>query len=131
MKITIESDIGPIGSDSKIEFDPASLFTHKDSPIKALQRPKKTHIKLRDARPGCTTFVNDQIIIDADAENWTLKYTMAKDPSTEYTYRIPKENRPFIEEAIKTGCLKRDVAYDITIESDQNKLCRWIKIEER
>ena len=124
MKITIED------TSNSVEFDPAALFEYKDSPLEALTKPKKTHIKWRDVRPGCTVFVNDQIIEDANPDTWTIHYYMAKSPLSQHPFNVPEDNRPFIEEAIKTGCLKLGVAYDVTIESDVNKSCRWIEIQE-
>lgn len=124
MKITIESN------NETVDFNPAALFEYDEEPLEALAKPKKTSIEWRPANPNCNTFVNDQIIEDADPATWTINYYMAKSPISRHVFRVPADNRPFIEEAIRTGCLKRGVAYDITIESDSNKLCRWIKIEE-
>lgn len=125
MKITIED------TNNSVEFNPAALFEYDEKPLEALAKPEKTSIEWRAANDNCTTFVNDQIIEDADPTNWVIKYYMAKSPISQHEFRVPVDNRPFIEEAIRTGCLKRGVVYDITIESDKNKNCRWIKIEEK
>ena len=127
MKITIEDN------NKEVDFNPADLFKYPESPIKQLQKPKKTHIKWRDARPGRKTQVVTQVIDDARIRysNWEIDYYMAGgNPKVIDTYRVYDDVKTFITDAIEKGCLKRGVPYAITLETDENKAIRWIEIQE-
>ena len=99
MKITIES------KNKEVKFNPAELFQYPDSTIKELQKPKKTSIEWREPINYRKTFVNDQIITDADPNNgnWLITYHMAKSLLSEFVYRVRMSNQEFIAEAITTG----------------------------
>lgn len=83
----------------------------------------------RQPKPGRKVFKNSMIITDCDPINQIIYYHMAYDIDSQHEYRIPKDNLPFILEAIVEKKLVLDKPYNITIESDGRKSCRWIKID--
>ena len=133
MKITLEGDLEEMKDRFEILQD---LFPFEDTP-EVITEPDNPNVKRtiqwRGIRAGCKSFRNDQTITQFEdrAGVLVIHYEMAREEGLQREFRVPKDNMPFIQEAVEAGILAEGRLLWVTIESDKNKRNKWIKLEER
>jgi len=124
-KITITGELKDM---SKL-FD----YPEKDKQEEEDNYPVKRSIRWRGKRQGCEVYRNDQVITEFENRNGVLviHYEMAREESVPREFRVPKDNMPFIHEAIEAGILAEGKLLWVSVESDASKHNWWICLEEK
>jgi hypothetical protein len=95
-----------------------------------LEHTIKRSIEWRSRGPFCKEYHNTQVITDVEVIDGTLVFTyyMADDGKQKpWTFEVPEDNHPFIQDAIDSGILETDKELIVTIESNKKKSDRWIR----
>ena len=134
-KVTITIEGTP--TEMKDKFDILQdLFPYEDTP-EVTTEPDNPNVKRslqwRGVRAGCEMFRNDQTITQFEdrAGVLVIHYEMAREMGLEREFRVPKENMPFIHDAVEAGILAVGKLLWVTIESDKKKRNLWIRLEEK
>ena len=135
-KISITIEGTPTEMKDKFEIL-QDLFPVEDEPAPVITEPEdpnvKRSIQWRGVRAGCKAFRNDQTIVEFEDRAGVLvvHYEMAREEGLVREFRVPKDNMPFIHDAVQAGILQEGKLLWVTIESDKSKRNKWIRLEEK